>query len=70
MISFKKLKYLFIPILFFVFYPSNLVAQNLPNISLEELEAFERELAKMSPEEWEALNSEINNTINSMSERC
>jgi hypothetical protein len=44
------------------------VAQNLPNISLEELEAFERELAKMSPEEWEALNSEINNTINSMSE--
>lgn len=68
MISFKKLKYLFFPLLIFLFLPSRILSGAMPNISLEELEAFEQELAKMTPAEWEALNNEINNTINNMSE--
>ena len=68
MISFKRLKYLLLPLLFFLFFPSRILSGAMPNISLEELEAFEQELAKMTPAEWEALNNEINNTINNMSE--
>jgi hypothetical protein len=56
-----------LPILLFCSF-SCLDAQSLGNISMEELEAFEQELAKMSPEQWQALENEINNTINSMSE--
>ena len=40
---------------------------NMKKVAFE-LEAFEQELAKMTPAEWEALNNEINNTINNMSE--
>ena len=67
MISFIKLRYFFLPILLFCSF-SLLEAQSLGNISMEELEAFEQELAKMSPEQWQALENEINSTINSMSE--
>jgi hypothetical protein len=68
MIILKKLKIHILSILFFLCYPLHLYPQNLSNISLEELEAFEQELAKLTPEEWDALNKEINNTINNMSE--
>lgn len=66
MISFTKLKS-FLHILLFCSF-AWLQAQSLGNISMSELEAFEQELAKMSPEQWQALENEINNTINSMSE--
>lgn len=69
MTSFIKFKFLFRPIcVFILIYTCFIAAPTLSNISLEELEAFEQELAKMSPEEWDALNNEINNTINNMSE--